>query len=230
MYPLDSLTLPVAPADASPVPDRAFYNVFKKAFDSMDDQRKLEAMRAYFAGISYMDEQLGVLLSHMQGEGLLKNTVIVFMGDHGYQVGEKGYWNKGVLFERSCRAPLIIAAPGMKAAGGTCDRIVEFIDIFPTLTELADMENPEGLDGTSLVPLLANPQAKRREVAYSYCNADRAVRDPRFRYIVWKGGGSALYDHQKDPAEHYNLADNPEYAPVVERMQGLIDDMPESKN
>ncbi|VGO15640.1 Choline-sulfatase [Pontiella desulfatans] len=227
LYPLESLTLPVTPDDASEVPMYAFYDVFKKAFDSMDEQRKLEAMRAYYAGISYMDEQFGVVMDHMEAKGLLDNTVVVFMGDHGYQVGEKGYWNKAVLFERSCRAPLIIAAPNMKTAGGTCERIVEFIDVYPTLTELCGLQNPEGLDGTSLVPMLGNPNAERREMAYSYVNADRSVRDPRFRYIVWKGGGRALYDHSKDPGEHYNLAGNPEYAPVVQRMQKLVEAMPE---
>jgi iduronate 2-sulfatase len=228
LYPLDSLELPVAPADASPIPDHAFYSVFKKAFDSMNEQDKREAMRAYYAGISFMDDQLGLVLDHAEEKGLLKNTIIVFMGDHGYQVGEKNYWNKGLLFERSTRAPLIVSTPGMKTAGVTCERIVEFVDIYPTLTDLCGLENPEGLDGISLVPMLGNPLAPRREIAYSYCNADRSVRDPRFRYIVWKRGGHALYDHSKDAEEHYNLADNPEYAPVVKRMQSLIAAMPES--
>ncbi|VGO23570.1 sulfatase [Pontiella sulfatireligans] len=229
LYPLESLTLPVTPSDASAIPDHAFYSVFKKAFETMDEPKKREAMRAYYAGISYMDEQLGLLMDYMEEKGLLENTVIVFMGDHGYQVGEKNYWNKGLLFERSCRAPLIIAAPGMKTAGETCERIVEFVDIYPTLTGLCGLDDLEGLDGTSLVPILGNPNAERKEIAYSYCNADRSVRDPRFRYIVWKSGGHALYDHQKDPGEHYNLADNPECAPVVKRMKSLIDSMPEPK-
>lgn len=228
MYPLESLKLPAAPDDASPIPDHAFYNVFKKAFDSMDEQAKREAMRAYFAGISYMDEQLGLVLDHAGKRGLLDNTIIVFMGDHGYQVGEKNYFNKGLLFDRSCHAPLLIATPDMKQAGGSTRRIVEFVDIYPTLAELCGLEPPEGLDGTSLVPLLSNPEAPRKEIAYTYCNADRSVRDDRFRYIVWKQGGHALFDHSKDAAENYNLADNPEYAPVVKRMKALIDTMPEA--
>jgi len=229
MYPLESLKLPETPMDASPVPDYAFYSVFKKAFDSMDKQHKLEAMRAYYAGISYMDEQLGRVMAAAEERGLLKNTIIVFMGDNGYQVGEKNYWNKGLLFERSCRVPLIIATPGMKTAGTTCKRIVELVDLYPTLAELCGLKPPERLDGTSLVKLLKNPEAKRREIALSYCNADRSVRDKRFRYIVWKRGGHALYDHLKDPGEHYNLADNPEYASVVRRMRELINKMPEPR-
>jgi iduronate 2-sulfatase len=227
LYPLESLTLPTTPDDASAIPDHAFYNVFKKAFDSMNEQDKREAMRAYYAGISYMDEQLGLVLDHAEKKGLLDNTIIVFMGDHGYQVGEKNYFNKGLLFERSCRAPLIIVAPGMKTAGGSCARIVEFVDLLPTLTDLCGLENPEGLDGTSLVPMLGNPDAACEELAFTYCNADRSVRDPRFRYIVWQGGGQALYDHNKDPGEHYNLAENPEYGPVVKRMSAWIAAMPE---
>jgi iduronate 2-sulfatase len=227
LYPLESLQWPETPADASAVPDHAFYNVFRDAFDSMDDQMKREAMRSYYAGISYMDEQVGMVMDAMEEKGLLDNTVIVFMGDHGYQVGEKNYFNKGLLFERSCRAPLIIATPDMKRAGDTCERIVEFIDIYPTLSELCGLKNSAGLDGISLVPLLGNPEASRKELAYTYCNADRSVRDPRFRYIVWKQGGHALYDHHKDADENYNLADNPEYSPVVKRMQALIDSMPE---
>jgi arylsulfatase A-like enzyme len=229
MYPLEAMKWPESPADASVIPDHAFHGVFVKAFESLDDQKKREAMRSYYAGISYMDEQVGLVLEHMEAKGLLENAIIVFMGDHGYQVGEKNYFNKGLLFERSCRAPLIIAAPGMKNAGGSCKRIVEFVDIYPTLTRLCGLDEPEGLDGMSLVPSLLDPKAEREEVAYTYCNADRSVRGPRFRYIVWKEGGHALYDHRKDPGEHYNLADHPEYAPVLKRMQKLIGEMPEPK-
>ncbi|MEM1221951.1 MAG: sulfatase [Verrucomicrobiota bacterium] len=227
LYPLDSLKLPQTPADASSVPDYAFYHVFKDAFDQMTHEEKLRAMQAYYAGTSYMDEQLGRIMDHMEAKGLLENTVIVFIGDHGYQVGEKDYWNKAVLFERSCRAPMLITTPGMALAGESTDRIVEFIDIYPTLAELCGLEPPENLDGLSLVPLLNDPAAPRREIAYSYCNADRSVRDTRFRYTVWKGGSDALYDHKRDPGEHYNLADNPEYASVLTRMRSLIASMPE---
>ncbi len=227
MYPLESLKLPQEPDDASDIPEHAFYDVFKKAFDSMDEQTKRKAMRAYYAGISYMDEQVGLVLKHMEKNGLLKNTIIVFMGDHGYQVGEKNYWNKGLLFDRSCHTPLIIITPGMEHAGGRCDRIVELVDLYPTLTDLCELPRPSRLDGVSLVPQLKNPLAPRREIAYTYCNADRSVRGRRFRYIVWKKGGHALYDHEKDPGENYNLAEKPEYRSVVNRMKRLIETMPE---
>ncbi|MEM6910249.1 MAG: sulfatase [Verrucomicrobiota bacterium] len=227
LYPLDSLQLPQTPGDASTVPDYAFYHVFQKAFQNMTHEEKLRAMQAYYAGTSYMDEQLGRVLDHMEAKGLLKNTHIVFFGDHGFQVGEKDYWNKAVLFERSCRAPLLISSPGMAQAGQSTDRIVEFIDLYPTLAELCGLEPPDHLEGLSLVPLLQDPNAPRREIAYSYCNGDRSVRDPRYRYTLWKRGSEALYDHQHDPEEHYNLADNPEYAAVLTRLRGLVANMPE---
>ncbi|MEO0510901.1 MAG: sulfatase [Verrucomicrobiota bacterium] len=228
MYPLESLQLPQTPADASPVPDHAFYNVFKAAFDKMTYQQKLEAMRAFYAGISYMDEQFGRIMEHLESKGLLDSTVIVFIGDHGYQIGDKDYWNKAVLFERSCLAPMLIATPDMQLKGESTNSIVEFIDIYPTLAELCNLQAPKNLDGISLVPLLEDPAAPRsRKIAYSYVNADRSVRDSRYRYTVWKGGGHALWDHERDPDEHYNLADNPEYAAIVKRMRGYIEIMPE---
>lgn len=227
MYPLESLELPEAPNDASPVPRIAFYDVFKDAFEKMGRQDELEAMRSYYAGISYMDEKLGVVMDAMEEKGLLENTVIVFMSDHGYHVGEKGYWNKATLFERSCRAPLMIAYPGMPNAGATTDRLVEFVDIFPTLTELGGIDAPKGVDGESLVPLLKDPNAPWDEVVYSYVNQDRSVRTPDYRYILWRNEVEALYDVNEDAGEHYNLADNPEYKPVVERMRSLMKGMPE---
>lgn len=227
MYPLDSLTLPRPPFDASPVPDYVFYAPFKAAFDTMTEQQKLKTMRAYYACTSYMDEQVGLVLDYFESKGLMENTVIVLLGDHGYLLGEKNYWNKGVLFERACHAPLIIATPGMENAGGSCEHIVEFVDIFPTLAELCGLHSPEGLDGDSLVPLLKDPGGDWKDIAYTYCNSDRSVRDNRYRYIEYKRGGCALYDHGKDSGEHYNQAGNPEYETVVKRMKNLIRDMPE---
>lgn len=227
LYPLASLTLPETPDDASAIPDHAFYDVFKKAFETMGDREKREAMRAYYAGISYMDEQLGLVMGHMQAMGLLDDTIIVFMGDHGYQVGEKDYWNKGLLFDRSCHTPLLIATPEMKQAGERCRRIVQLVDLYPTLAELCGLEPPADLDGTSLAALLENPGLPREELAYTYCNNDRSVRDARFRYIVWKQGGHALYDHQNDPDENYNLVNRPSSGEIVRRMQALIEAMPE---
>ena len=227
MYPLEFLELPEAPADASSVPMRAFNRVFKAAFEQMSRKDQLEAMRSYYAGISYMDEQVGIVMDAMEQKGLLENTIIVFRGDNGYHVGEKGYWNKATLFERSCRAPLMISYPGMQTAGASTNRLVEFVDIFPTLTELGGIQAPEGPDGESLLPLLVNPDAAWDELVYAYVNQDRSVRTPDYRYIVWKNYGDALYDVKKDPGEHYNLANNPEYKSVVEQMRSLIAGMPE---
>ncbi|MBF0199022.1 MAG: sulfatase-like hydrolase/transferase [Planctomycetes bacterium] len=226
LYPLEKLRLPKAPEGAFEAPMEAYNANFKKAFDSMDERDGLEFMRAYYAGISYMDEQLGRVLDHAEGLGLLKNTVIVFLGDHGYQVGEKDYFNKTLLFERSCRAPLILAAPNLQA-GGSIDRVVQFIDIFPTVTELCHLPTPSNVDGKSLLPLVRSKTTNWEDAAYSYVNQDRSVRTDQFRYIRWRGKLEALYDHHKDPGEHFNLVDDPEYKKVLERLRHKVDVMPE---
>ena len=120
-----------------------------------------------------------------------------------------------------------MVAPGMRYPGGRCRRVVELVDLYPTVAELCGLDLPNHLEGNSLVPLLEDPGRAWEERAYSYCNADRSVRDARFRYIVWKQGGHALYDHHSDPSEHYNLADDAGYAEVVRRMWTWIKAMPE---
>ncbi|MGB0370367.1 MAG: sulfatase [Opitutales bacterium] len=227
MYPDEVLELPTEPDDASEWPISAFNREFKEVFSKMTEQESYDALRSFYAGISYMDEQLGRVVDHFDATGLSDNALIVFMSDNGYHVGHNGYWNKSTLFERSCLAPLIFAAPGIPTAGQSTNRIVEFIDIYPTIAEICGLEVPEHVEGSSLLPLLRDANAPWDEIAYSYVNRSRSVRDDRFRYSQWSSGHQALWDHKNDPNEYYNLADNPEYASVVARMKGLIDKMPE---
>ncbi|MFN3165472.1 MAG: sulfatase [Phycisphaeraceae bacterium] len=220
LYPLDRLELPTPPPDATAAPDHAFNRRFMQAFDRMDRRDKLEAMRAWYAGISFMDEQLGRVLAHARQIGALDHTVVVFMSDHGYLVGEKGYWNKGVLYDRSCRAPLLIATPGMDHAGQTAKGIVELIDLFPTLVELCGLPGFNELDGRSLVPMLNDPTKPRPDAtAYTVCNQQRSLRTQRYRIIDWGGrAGYALFDHQSDPDEHYDLASSPAHQQALGRL------------
>lgn len=229
MYPDEVLTLPEAPADASSWPITAFNSEFLEVFRKLTEQEKFDAMRSIYASTSYMDEQLGRVLDYFEAKGLSDNAAVIFVSDNGYHVGENDYWNKATLFERSCLAPLIIATPDMSTAGESSDRVVEFIDIYPTIAELCSLEVPDHVEGTSLVPLLEDPEAERREIAYSYVNTGRSVRDSRYRYTRWPGGLHALWDHKHDPNEHYNVADNPEYASVLQRMEVLLDAIPEPK-
>lgn len=182
----------------------------------------MKALHAYHAAINLVDQQVGRLLNGLEASGLADNTIIVFWSDHGYHLGEHGgIWQKRTLFEESTRSPLVILAPGAHANGNACERIVEFVDIYPTLVELAKLPLPSSLDGRSLVPLLNDPMAQRDEFAVSQVlrphnnlqpNSNRLVmgrtiRTPRWRYTEWNGGtdGVELYDHASDPHEFINL-------------------------
>ena len=190
-----------------------------------------ECILAYDACISFVDEQVGRLLGAVDQLGLGDNTIIVLWGDHGYHLGEHGLWRKNSLFEESTRAPLIIFAPDLSPSSHDCAAIVEFVDIYPTIAELADLEPPDQLEGTSLLPLLGNPEAKWDRPAYSQVQfaeaPGRSVRTDGWRYVEWgeKGDkGIELYNEVEDPEEMNNLADDASYESELERLRGLLRD------
>ena len=191
-----------------------------------------EGMAAYFAAISFMDAQVGRVLSALDRLGLRDNTVISLFGDHGWHLGEKGMWSKQSLFEVGVHAPLMISAPGIRTGGQNCAAPVEFVDIYPTLADLAGLPLPGGLDGKSLAPLMKNPKAKWDKPAYTYQVRGEirgvTVRTSRFRYTEWDGGrkGAELYDETGDPAEMRNLSGDPKYTAAVKQMKGLLIDHP----
>ena len=181
----------------------------------------------YYASISYTDAQVGRLLDALQKEGLAKDTVVVLWGDHGWQLGDHGLWHKHTNFELATRAPLIVSVPQGKSAGKKCEAPVEFVDIYPTLTDLCGLPSPAGLDGKSLKPLLENPSAPSGRVALSQYPRGGAqtgnrplmgysIRDPRWRLTLWRDRrtqeivATELYDEQNDPAETVNVAQKPE--------------------
>jgi iduronate 2-sulfatase len=183
-----------------------------------------------------LDAQVGQLLDTLERLGLSENTIVVFFSDHGFMLGEHGQWQKQMLFEESVRVPLIVAGPGIKGRGAS-PRTVELLDVYPTLMELCDLPRPrQRLEGKSLVPLLNNPKAKWNRPAYSQIQRGtdetpagpklmgRSIRTERWRYTEWDGGklGRELYDHDNDPHEFTNLADNPAHAATVEKMQKLL--------
>lgn len=187
-----------------------------------------EAMRAYYASTSYMDAQLGRLLDKLDQTGLSRNTIVVLWGDHGWHLSEKGMWAKGTLFEVSAHGPVIIADPRRKTAGQSSPRVVQYLDLYPTLVDLCGLPSAPWLEGTSLSPLLNNPKADWRRPAYTFQTRDwylgRSVRNERWRYTEWDEGrrGAALFDHDSDPHEMRNLAQNPAYASVVKEMAALL--------
>ncbi len=227
LYPLEKIPLASDPTDRSTEVELAIPNAYGR-FAGFTDRERREFKRAYLAGVSFTDAQVGKLLDALEQTKQLDNTVIVFIGDHGYHLGERGWWNKNTLFELSARAPLIIAAPGAKK-GATANGLTEFVDLYPTLSDLAGLGAPHRLEGVSLKPLLQNPKAKGKDAAFTIVlrggdKTGRTVRTDRWRYTEWDGGksGAELYDHRKDPGEYRNLANDSKYANDVARLKALL--------
>ncbi|MBI1901612.1 MAG: sulfatase [Planctomycetia bacterium] len=174
-----------------------------------------QAIQAYMAATTFTDGQVGRLLEALKRCPHKDNTIVVFWGDHGWHLGEKHHWRKFTLWEEATRAPLIWVAPGVTKAGGTCDRTVDFMSIYPTLCDLAGLSIPQHVEGQSIRSLLADPQAKWDKPAvttHGYQN--HAVRSERWRYIRYADGGEELYDHSQDPYEWTNLAGSAELESV----------------
>jgi uncharacterized sulfatase len=212
MYSLDDIKLPKTPPDdRDDIPPIAL--TFTKGDDEMTDEQRREAILAYHAATTFMDAQLGLVLDTLDKHKLWDNTVVLLFGDHGWHLYDHlQLWRKMTVFEQAARAPLIVHAPG-KASGVGCPRLVEFVDIYPTLTELAGLPQAPGMEGTSFVPLLEGPQRPWKKAAYtmvarSGSRFGRSVRTERYRYTEWEEGrsGAELYDHEVDLYEWTNLA------------------------
>lgn len=215
-----------------PAPGLASY---KREQDKLTDDLRRECIRAYYASVTFMDAQVGKVLTALEKHGLADNTIVVFTSDHGYHLGEHGLWQKQSLFEESARVPLIIAAPGLARPGSAVSTPVGLVDLAPTLLELAGVKAPENLQGQSLVPMLKDPTTVGRgwalsQVARGGRNNARAfygysLRTPRWRYTEWGVNGEhgrELYDHEQDPRELTNLAGLPAHAQTVATLSGQL--------
>jgi iduronate 2-sulfatase len=226
MYPLDRIAAPAAVTDSG-APPAAWFTVPPHWGVSPLGQR--ETIQAYYASISFLDANVGRVLDALDRLHLTDRTIVVFASDHGYHLGEQGQWMKQTLFERSARAPVIMAGPGITAKGRSTRRIVEFLDLYPTLTTLASVPPPDGLQGRSLTPLLKNPDAKWDHPAVTQVQRGAAgarymgytIRTPAWRYTEWDNTkkGVELYDEVRDPRELHNLAADPTHAKVVEDLR-----------
>ena len=186
----------------------------------------------YLAAISYVDALVGRLLDELDRLGLREKTVIVFWGDHGYYMGEHNWWGgKHNNYEGATNAPLIVAVPGMQAAGRRTDALVDFVDIYPSLVEICGLSKPEGPEGTSFAPLLDSPDLAWKTAAFSWYpkggHLGTAMRTDRYRYVEWKAKpgdvvARELYDHQTDAGENQNIADRPENSPLVQRLSAQL--------
>lgn len=189
---------------------------------------RTEAIAAYYACISFMDAQVGVLLDTLDRLKLWDDTIVVLFSDHGYHLGDHdGLWAKLTTFEHAARGPLLIAAPGL-GKGKSSARLVELVDIYPTVAELAGLAKPGRLEGQSLVPLLKQGDARwdkpARIMVHHNDVVGKSVRTERWRYTEWDGGkqGVELYDHDSDPGEYRNLAGERKYADKVAEMKRML--------
>ena len=192
-----------------------------------------ELRHGYYACVSYTDALIGRLIQELDRLGLRENTIIVLWGDHGYHLGEQDCWGKLTDFERAARVPLIVSAPKAKSHDSKSRALVELVDIYPSLCELAGLPMPSHLEGTSFAPLLDSPARPWKSAAFTqvvHGNATgRSLRTNRYRFTQWQHSKSPadtvaleLYDHLKDPSETDNIAARPENAALIKELTAQL--------
>ena len=230
LYPIEKIQAAKYPTnDLDDIPKAALW--VDPPHLGITERQQREVIQGYYASVSFMDEQLGNVLDALDRLKLADKTIIVFWSDHGYLLGLHGQWMKWLLFEGAARVPLIMAGPGIPQ-GKTSPRMVELLDLYPTLADLCGLKPPAELDGKSLKPLLLKPYARWDSPAY--CQVVRLqdknrpvgynVRTERWSYTEWNQGkaGVELYDHENDPNEFTNLANDPKQAGVVTELRARL--------
>jgi arylsulfatase A-like enzyme len=211
---------------------RAYYGIPREG--NLDTALSRKLIHGYRACVSYTDAQIGKVLDELERLNLADKTIIVLLGDHGWKVGEYGDWCKHTNFEIDTRAPLMISVPGMTEKGYSTRALVEFVDIYPTLSELAKLTNPSHLQGKSLLPILQNPEHAGKEIVLSQFPRNKgkvmgySMRTDQYRYTRWEELSSGkilaqeLYKHTDNPLATQNLAILPEYQLMVNELDSLL--------
>jgi len=212
----------------------------------LNDDQARALIHGYHAAVSFVDAQLGRVIDELDRLQLSTNTIIVLWGDHGWHLGDHGMWSKHTNYEEATHIPLLIVAPGVAKPGTRSRTLVETVDIYPTLCDLAalpESHNPQPLEGKSLVPVLKEPTAKNKDAIFHVFPRNRrgdgailgrAVRTERYRLVEWKKPGAPssaadfeLYDYQNDPLETKNLATAEPN--VVQQLEAILAAQPEGK-
>jgi len=216
---------------------RNYYGI-PKGNTPFNDTLNKTLKHGYYACVSYIDAQIGRLLSGLEENGLDKNTIVIIWGDHGWKLGEHAMWCKHTQFHLDNHVPMILKVPGQRQA--KTDALVEFVDIYPSLCELAGLELPGHLQGTSFVPLIDNPNREWKEGALSYWPARNrtdpekvvlgyTVQTDRYRYTEWIRESTGellardLFDHQTDPNENNSVANDPGNEKLMKKLSDLLD-------
>ena len=229
MYPPESIKAPRNPAsDLNDLPLAAKIGwIDDTAF--MSPQMVQEAIGAYYACCTFVDSCVGQLIDTLERTGQIDNTIVVLWSDHGFLLRNHFMWGKSRLFEEACRCPLMISVPSMSHPGKRCQRLVELVDLYPTLVDLCDLEMPAGLEGTSMVPLLNDPAQPWKKACFTVVQRDRilgtSVRTERYRFNQYGDSNQEeLYDHRIDPGEFTNQVNNPAYQETVIALRQILSD------
>ncbi|MFK7935415.1 MAG: sulfatase, partial [Saprospiraceae bacterium] len=225
MYNREEINLPESYVQPESTPKVAFHNfgelrqyagVPKKG--KLSDDYAKELLHGYYACVSYVDAQIGKVMKELENLGLAENTIVILWGDHGWNLGEHQIWCKHSTFETSLNAPLMVKVPGL-TNGTKTDVITEYIDIYPSLCDLAGIEKPAHLEGESFVPIIKNGERKKNFAVSKFNNAVCLIEGDLF-YTEWtddtgKAYARMLFDHSNDPLELNNLAEKVEHQEMV---------------
>lgn len=233
MYPLDEIVLPELKEDdlddLPPLAKAVSDGIGSFADKVIASGKHKEAVQAYLATTTYVDTQFGRVLDALEKSPYNDNTIVVFLTDHGFHLGEKHHWQKTTLWEEGTHTLLMFRAPGVTQTGGVSERFVSLMDIYPTLAELCELTPPAYLDGRSLVPLLKDPKAPWESTAITgLCDKSKtdlayiSIRHELGRYTRYGAKEEEFYDATKDPHEWTNQIDNPDYATTVEKLRALV--------
>jgi len=234
LYDPDNFKLPITYSQSlDGAPLNLFYMAELRQFSGiptegpLEEAQALNLIHAYHASVSYADAQIGKVLDALEREGLADDTIVVLLGDHGFNLGEHTLWAKHNLSEMALRSPMIVRDP--KRASGHIRGVIDFLDIFPALVELADLPAPGLLDGVSFVPALNDTTVNVKQASISRWFDGTSVRTSRFRYTEWRSEAGeitvrTLFDLSSDPEETRNVADEPAFAKVVDELNLIIDD------
>ncbi|WP_206028484.1 sulfatase [Thalassoroseus pseudoceratinae] len=229
LYDAESIQLPKTYHRPKNAPDQAIHNWGElrqyaniPATGKLSDEMARRLIHGYYACVSYTDAQIGKLLDELERLKLAENTIVVLWGDHGWNLGEHTLWCKHCCFETSMHAPLIVKAPGM-TGGQKTPGLTEFIDIYPSLCELAQLPRPEHLEGRSFVPLMKEPNREWKTAAIGRFRNGDTIRTDQFRFTAYTTPKNQLqarmlYDHNTDPEEDNNVADEPAFQDAAKNL------------
>ncbi len=225
MYPLDKIKLPELPEnDMQDVPEIGQTNWSSPFVKLVKEKGQLaKAVQGYLASISFADACVGQFMDALNKSKFKHNTIVILVTDHGFQLGHKNRWEKFSLWKQGTNVPMIVRLPEGMIKPGATNTAVSMLDIYPTIVDLIGIKAPAKLEGTSLMPLLKNKDAKRKQAAVvTWEKGSHSILRDGWNYIHYKDGSEELYNQLEDPNEYTNIATNPRYAKLKTSMKKFI--------